>query len=288
MGVHVGEVQRLGDGYVGLAIHLAARVCAAANGGQILTTESAHRLAPETPVLDLGKHSLKDVGEVRLLQVQHPELARAFPPLRVSGAQAGNLPPAQDRFIGRGSELAVARAALAESRLVTLTGPGGTGKTRLALELGRLSESDFGDGVWFVSLASASDLDRVVSLVASALRLGEGTEESLEEALANWLARRRTLLILDNCEHLVEAVSGFVERLVTGCPDLRIVATSREILGLRAERTLRVPPLGMSDASTTTGTADAVELDCGAQLSRLDQWRKRCRWKNPRAVASRP
>jgi predicted ATPase/class 3 adenylate cyclase len=259
MGVHVGEVERLGEGYVGMPIHVAARVCAAAHGGQILTTDDAHRLAPEIPILDLGDHTLKDVGRMRMLQVRDADLPTEFPPLRATSAHPSNLPASPDEFIGRSGELAQARMALDESRLVTLTGPGGAGKTRLAVELGHARLADFCDGVWFVPLTSANAGQRIIPLVASALHVGERAGEALDVTVETWLRGRQVLLVLDNCEHLVEAVSQFTARFLEACPQLRILATSREILGIRAERALRVPPLGMSEQMGVEAS-EAVDL----------------------------
>ena len=259
MGVHVGEVERLGEGYVGMAIHVAARVCAAAHGGQILTTDDAHRLAPEIAVTELGEHTMKDVGRMRLLQVRDPGLPKEFPPPRATGIRPSNLPAVQDEFIGRTLELAEARKALEEARLVTLSGPGGAGKTRLAVEVGRAALPDFRDGVWFVPLASASSEDRIIPLLASALHLGERTGEALDVTVEAWLRGREALLVVDNCEHLADAVSEIADRLLESCPELRILATSREILGIRAERVLRVPPLGLGDRAGVD-TSEAVDL----------------------------
>jgi predicted ATPase/class 3 adenylate cyclase len=260
MGVHVGEVERLGDGYVGMAIHVAARVCAAAHGGQILTTEAALSMVSDVSVIELGEHRLKDVGPMRLLQLVHTDLPSEFPPLRVVGGQPNNLPAPRDEFIGRTAELSAAQAALDQSRLVTLTGPGGAGKTRLAIELAHAVLSDFSDGVWFVPLASARDADRVVPQIVSAIHLPDRPDESLAATLEEWLRDRQALLVLDNCEHLVESVSAFADRFLETCPQLRLLATSREILGVRAERPMRVPPLGTQGETHGSGGSDAVAL----------------------------
>jgi predicted ATPase len=259
MGVHAGEAQRLGDGYVGMAIHVAARVCAAGHGGQILTTETTQRLSPDFPVTDLGEHELKDIGPTRILQLRHEGLPDAFPPLRAHSALANNLPSGQDRFVGRVRELHAAVEALTTSRLVTLTGPGGTGKTRLALEVARNVLPDFPDGVWFVPLARGSGSQRVVALVAESLGLRESGERDLDAEVEQWLGPRNVLLLLDNCEHVVEEVAALADRLLELSPGLRILTTSRELLGVRAERAMRVPPLSMPD-DQGDGRSDAVEL----------------------------
>ena len=191
--MHVGEVERLGEGYVGMAIHVAARVCAAAHGGQILTTEAAHRLSPDVPVLDLGEHALKDVGLVRILQVQHPELPSVFPPLRASSAQPSNLPASQDRFIGRSGELTEVQQLLESARLLTLTGPGGAGKTRLAVELGHAVIHGFNDGVWLVPLSTATDGNRSFRYLSRSA-FGERPDEPLATTVEKWLRGREVLL----------------------------------------------------------------------------------------------
>ncbi|MDX6326162.1 MAG: hypothetical protein QOK15_2516 [Nocardioidaceae bacterium] len=259
MGVHAGEAQRFGDGYVGMTIHVAARVCAAGHGGQILTTDTTHRLSPDFPVTDLGEHELKDIGLTRLLQLRHEGLDEVFPPLKALSALDNNLPSGEDRFIGRVEELRAVRDALAASRLVTLTGPGGTGKTRLAVEACRGLLADFPDGVWFVPLARASGGERVVALVAETLGLRESGERDLEAQVDQWLLRRNVLLVLDNCEHVVEEVATLTDRLLELSPGLRILSTSRELLGIRAERALRVPPLSTPD-DLQGDESDAVAL----------------------------
>ena len=156
MGVHTGEADVVGDNYVGMSLHVAARVSAAGHGGQVLVSEVTHRLAPDVAAVDLGSHHLKDVGEVGIWQLTHPSLPRDFPPLRTLKA-TNNLPAPVDSFIGRRAELADVLHALRDCRLVTLTGPGGSGKTRLALEAATAALSSYRNGVWFVSLADAGN-----------------------------------------------------------------------------------------------------------------------------------
>ncbi|MEY2423096.1 MAG: hypothetical protein QOI95_3163 [Acidimicrobiaceae bacterium] len=260
MGVHTGDADVVGDNYVGMSVHVAARVSSAGHGGQVLASDVTRHLAPDVDSIDLGRHRLKDVGEVGLWQLAHPGLERDFPPLRTLTAMPNNLPSAVDPFVGRTAELAGVHEALAESRLVTLTGPGGCGKTRLALEASTAALSSYPDGVWFVSLAVAEDGERVVPLVAEVLRVSERTDEPLADTLEQWLRERQLLLVLDNCESVVPAVAGFADRYLGQCAGVRILATSREFLGVRGERALATPPLNVADDPVLAGVSDAVEL----------------------------
>ena len=173
---------------------------------------------------------------------------------------ANNLPAPVDSFVGRRGELAEVLDALGDSRLVTLTGTGGSGKTRLALEAATAVLASFRNGVWFVSLAVAGDGERVVPLVAAALGVPESTDATLADALELWLRERQLLLVLDNCEPIVGAVASFAERYLPRCAGVRILATSREVLGVRGERALATPPLGVADDPARAGESDAVEL----------------------------
>ena len=172
MGVHTGEARVRDGDYYGSELNRAARLMAVGHGGQVLVSEVTHRLASDVAAVDLGSHHLKDVGEVGIWQLTHPSLRRDFPPLRTLTA-TNNLPAPVDSFVGRRAELADVLDALGDSRLVTLTGPGGSGKTRLALEAATAALSSFRNGVWFVSLAVAGDGERVVPLVAAALGVPE-------------------------------------------------------------------------------------------------------------------
>jgi len=259
MGVHTGEVDVVGDNYIGMSLHVAARVSAAGHGGQVLVSDVTHRLAPDAAAMDLGRHHLKDVGEVGIWQLTHPSLPRDFPPLRSLKA-TNNLPAPVDSFIGRRAELAEVLRALQESRLITLTGPGGSGKTRLALEAATAALTSYRNGVWFVSLAEAGNDERVVSLVAAALGVPPSGDMPLADTLEDWLRARHLLLVLDNCEPVVGAVASFAERYLQRCGEVRILATSREVFGVRGERALITPPLNIADDPALAGTSDAVEL----------------------------
>jgi predicted ATPase/class 3 adenylate cyclase len=248
MGLHTGEAAALGDDYVGLDVHRAARISAAGHGGQILISESTRALLDDadTPDLkDLGPHRLKDLQRPeRLYQVLASDLPSEFPPLRSLNASPNNLPVQLTSFIGRTREIAQARQMLNGARLVSLLGPGGTGKTRLALQVAAEVFERFPDGIWLVELAPISDPMLVPEAVASAVGIQQPARAAAD-AVADVLRPKKAVLVLDNCEHLQEAVGALCDALLRRCPDLRILATSREALGVAGEITFRVPPLGV-------------------------------------------
>ncbi len=260
MGMHTGEVELTGGGYVGMSVHIAARVSAAAHGGQVIITEVTAGLAGNPDTVDLGRHRLKDVGEFRLLQLRAPGIEESFPAPRTLSALPNNLPAPVDSFVGRQMELAEITAAIHANRLVTLTGPGGSGKTRLALEAAASLVPAFADGVWLVTLASINDGNRLYETVAQVLRVSDTAGEAIADTLQQWLRDRDLLLILDNCEHVVEAAASFCERLLPACGRLRILATSREFLDVRGEHAIRTPPLAVCDDLALAPLSDAVQL----------------------------
>ena len=241
MALHTGEATVVDGDYVGLPLHVVARLCAAGHGGQVLVSAATHALVSSAPVTSLGSHRLRDVPEaLEIFQLGEGD----FPSLRTLSARPNNLPAPPDRLIGR--ELAVVEVAeaLTDRRLVTLLGPGGTGKTRLALETAASVLSAFPDGVWFVALGAASTADQVETLTAQVLSIGERGGEELGVTIASPARRRELLLVVDNCEHLVDAVAAFVGALLAACPRVRVLATSRELLNVRGEQTVSVAPLG--------------------------------------------
>jgi predicted ATPase/class 3 adenylate cyclase len=253
MAVHTGDARRSGDGYFGMALHVTARVCSAGHGGQVLLTGATHALVPGCDVRNLGEHRLKDLTDaVQIVQLRGPGLAESFPALRSLTAMPNNLPASTDTFVGRELELAKTIEAIAGHRLVTLTGTGGSGKTRLALEAAADLLGSLGGGVWLVELAALSESSQVPALVASALGLGERGTQPVEDTIAYWLRSHDVLLILDNCEHVIDGVAELVDQLLRSSPGLRILATSRELLGVRGELALHVPPLSLDD--------EAIEL----------------------------
>jgi predicted ATPase/DNA-binding SARP family transcriptional activator len=252
MALHTGDVELQQADYHGLVLHHAFRMLAAGHGGQVLCSEATavvvrRNLEPRTRLIDLGVYRLRDVEiSERLFQVEYPEMAqRVFPPLRAETGYARNLPLQFTRFIGRERELGqVDELLLAEqTRLVTLTGPGGTGKSRLALELaGRLVEG-FHGAVWFVPLAGLSDPQRIVDAVLGALRLLRSPSVEPLDQIEEVLSRQPSLLVLDNFEHLVEQGASVVQALLERLSSLKCLVTSRQVLGLSGEREFVVSPL---------------------------------------------
>ena len=257
MGVHSGEAIQTGTDYVGLALHQAARISAAGHGGQVLISEATRRLAAGLPegleLRDMGERRLKDLASPeRLYQLVGDGLAESFPPLRTLDTKANNLPVQLTSFVGR-VELEGARAALAATRLLTLTGPGGTGKTRLALQLAAEASDDFPDGIYFVALDSVRDASLVPSVIASTIGLAVGGSAPLD-ALQNHLRDRRVLIVLDNFEQVVDAASD-VSHLLREAPEVKIIVTTRIVLRVSGEQEFPVPPLLMPTDSSGTLTA---------------------------------
>lgn len=250
-GLHLGADEARDDDFFGPDVNRAARVMAAAHGGQLLVSEAvALALAGQLPLgvglRALGPVHLRDLAQPeRLYQVLAPPLRTDFPPPRGLASVPHNLPQPLNRFIGRGDALAQVAGLCAEHRLVTLWGPGGMGKSRLSLQLGRELLDRFTDGVWLVELAPVQAADRVPQAVADALGVQEAPGQPLAEALARHLRERQLLLILDNCEHLRPAAAALAKQLLQGAPGLHILASSRELLHMAGECAYPVPALGL-------------------------------------------
>jgi predicted ATPase/class 3 adenylate cyclase/DNA-binding CsgD family transcriptional regulator len=254
MGMHTGEPQQTAEGYVGLDVHRAARVMSAGHGGQVLLSQASCSLVeqdlPEGVSLrDLGKHRLKDLGRpIHLFQLVISDLAADFPPLHTLESFPNNLPVQPTPFLGREDEVAAIVDLLSRSdvRLVTLTGPGGTGKTRLALQVAADVSELFASGVFFVNLAPLSDPALVVPTIAETLAIREGSDRTLLERLTEELRPQQMLLLLDNFEQVVSAAEQ-VAALLAACPQLKVLVTSREVLHVRAEHEFPVPSLIVPD-----------------------------------------
>ena len=272
MGVHAGEASETSAGPVGLEVHRAARVAAVAHGGQVVVSEAAAVLVRESlpagaSLRSLGLHRLKDLGRPEhIFQLESPGLERDFPPLRSldNPVLKNNLPAQLTSFIGRGPEVSDLEALVGSSRLVTLTGPGGSGKTRLALQVAAELLDGSGDGVWFVDLAPVEDPGLVPSAVASVLKVREQPARSLTETLCVELADQSLLILLDNCEHLIDACAKLADALGRACPHLSVLATSREPLGIYGERVHRVLPLSVPPAGAAR--PEDVVVSEGAML----------------------
>jgi len=265
-GMHVGVAEPRDGDWFGTSVNRAARIMSAAYGGQVLLSHAVMELARDrlpaaVSLLDLGSVRLRGLAEPeRVYQVVHPGLRNAFPALRSLDAP-NNLPAELTSFIGRERELAEVTALLQGTRLLTLTGPGGIGKTRLALEVAAASLTDFDDGAWCVELAATGDPRLVPQALASSLGLKEEPGRSVADTIAAHLADRRVLLVLDNCEHLLEACAELVARLLRATRQVKVIASSREHLRVAGERVYPVPALSLPPPGRTTagdGTACAA------------------------------
>ena len=268
MGIHTGEGTLGGDDYLGLDVNRAARIGAAGHGGQLLlsgpaTALTEHSLPEGVELRDMGAHRLKDLAHPeRIYQVVVAGLPSEFPALRSMDARPNNLPLQLTSMVGRIDEIGATIDMLERHRLVTLTGPGGTGKTRLAVEVaGRLLHR-FDDGVYMVELAAVSDPAQVTSAIAQTLGIHEGPGRSITDVLTDWLADRQVLLVLDNFEQLV-AAGPLVERLLGSVPGVKLLVTSRTPLRLYGEHEFPVPPLRLADPDDVRETilrSDAATL----------------------------
>jgi predicted ATPase/class 3 adenylate cyclase/Tfp pilus assembly protein PilF/DNA-binding XRE family transcriptional regulator len=253
MGLHTGEAALRDGGYYGVTVNRTARIRSLACGGQVLLSQSTYDLLrdglPEGVSLrPLGAHRLKGLAQPEeIYQVVHPHLPAAFPPLPSPTAPATNLPAQPTSFIGRAREQTEVRALLGRSALVTLTGAGGCGKTRLALEVAAGLMPDYPDGVWLVELAALADPALVLQAVAKALGVREEPGRPLLATLAAHLQAKAPLLVLDNCEHLIGACAEVAVALMRACPRLQLLTTSREALEVAGETLYRVPSLTAPD-----------------------------------------
>jgi predicted ATPase/class 3 adenylate cyclase len=260
MGIATGEAELREGDYFGAVLNRAARVMAAGHGGQILLAESTAGLLSGVDLVDLGPRRLRDVpNPITVFQVNAPGLPQGFPPLRTLDPSPGNLRPQTTSFIGRESEVAELRAAVKAHRLVTLTGVGGVGKTRLATEVGARLADEFPDGVWFFELAAVTDPAAVPDAVAAVLGITQQPGKTVTESVASALEGRWRLLVFDNCEHVVDSVADLVEAILAASATVTILATSREGLGVSEEQLWRVPSLDVN--SGTESAAVNLFLD---------------------------
>jgi hypothetical protein len=247
MGIATGEAELREADYFGAVLNRAARVMAAGHGGQVLLAESTAVLLSGVDLIDLGPRRLRDLPTaVEVFQVRAPGLRTDFPGLRALDASPRNLRPPTTSFIGRESEVAELQTTLKAHRMVTLTGVGGVGKTRLALEVAARRADEFPDGVWFFELAAVADPAAVPDAVAAVLGITQQPGKSLAESVAAALEGRVRLLVFDNCEHVVDSVADLVEAILAASASVTILATSREGLGVDEEQLWRVPSLDVS------------------------------------------
>jgi predicted ATPase len=265
MGVHTGEAEERDGNYFGPAVNRAARLMALAHGGQVVVSAAtadvaADSLPPEVKLVDLGDHLLRDLSRrEHVFQVEAPGLGSDFAPLRSIDALPGNLPAQPTSFVGRADEVRDLRTALGRAALVTVTGVGGVGKTRLAVQVAADLLPTFADGAWLCELAAAGDADSLAQVVASTLGVAQRAGRSLERSIVEFLQPARLLLVLDNCEHLLDASGRLAAAVLAGCPGVRVLATSREALAVGGEqvwplRSLELPdPAGGVEAAAASG-----------------------------------
>ena len=269
MGIATGEAELRGGDYFGVVLNRAARVMAAGHGGQVLLVDSTASLLGGVELLDLGQRRLRDLSTaVGVFQVLADGLPTAFPPLRTLDATPGNLRPQVSSLIGREAELAEVEAALRGHRLVTLTGVGGVGKTRLALELAAQVADKFPDGVWVFELASVGDPGAVPDAVASVLGITQQPGKSVSDSIAAALEGRVRLLVFDNCEHVLDAAADLIEAILAHSATVKILATSREGLGVADEQLWPVPSLDVAAGIDSAAVELFVERarSCGLAL----------------------
>jgi predicted ATPase/class 3 adenylate cyclase len=269
MGLHTGVAEERGGDYYGPVLNRAARLMALAHGGQVLCSQATadlvlDSLPPPVRLIELGPHTLRDLDRPEIVfQVAHPELPANFPRLPTVVMGAGNLPRQLTSFVGHDDDLLTIPALLDETPLVTLTGVGGVGKTRLAIEIANATAHRFRDGAWLCELASVRDVDSVAGALLETFGIESRQGSSVDATLQQFLAAKEVLVVLDNCEHLLRPVAALVETIIRESPGVRVLATSREGLGLPGERILAVGSLDLPDvAGDVTGIAasDAVRL----------------------------
>jgi predicted ATPase/class 3 adenylate cyclase len=271
MAIHTGAAEARDGDYFGPPLNRVARLLSAGHGGQTLLSSATDELVRDhlpsgASLRDMGERGLKDlVRPEHIYQLLAPGLPAEFPPLKTLDAFRTNLPAQLTSFVGREKEIAAVKKMIASNRLTTLTGPGGAGKTRLSLQVAADLLESFPAGVWFVEFAPLADPALVPQTTATALGLREETSRPLLETLSNYLRVKNVLLILDNCEHLVEAAAQFAEALLQACPNLRLLVSSREALGIPGETPYRVPSLSIPDVHL----AQSVETVMQSEAARL-------------------
>jgi class 3 adenylate cyclase len=266
MGLHTGETELRDGDYYGSAANRAARLMSVAHGGQVVVSLATEELARDGDYefIDLGEHRLRDLTRAeRIFQLNHAALRAEFPPLRSLDAYPGNLPLQLTSFVGREDEFRTIAKAFESTRLVTLTGVGGVGKTRLAMQAAAEMLPRFADGAWFCELATASDEDAMSQVVATTLGVNPRPGATLNGSIVEFLGAKQLLVVLDNCEHLLGAAARLVEAILRGASGVFVLATSREGLSVEGERNLTLRSLPIphaADAPREIGTSESVRL----------------------------
>lgn len=280
IGIHTGSALSSDDDYYGPALNRVARITGAAHGGQILLSHTTHSLVradlpPGIECVNLGQHRLRDLAEAETIyEIAAPGLRKDFPPLQTLDARPNNLPLELSSFVGRADEIRALSELITKYRLVTLCGPGGIGKTRLALHVAAAELDEFKDGVWFVRLAPASDATLIAQTIAAAMNIAEAPGEPVETTLLRELCARHVLLVLDNAEHVLAGVAATVRTILDRCKHVRVLTTTRESLHVSGEQVYRLGPVAaqiakqlfMERAQAATrdfqiGTADAEDFE---------------------------
>ncbi|MDJ0769603.1 MAG: BTAD domain-containing putative transcriptional regulator [Ilumatobacter sp.] len=263
IGLHTGEAEERADDYFGPAVNTAARIAAAGHGGQTLLSDVTATLLGRSDLLDLGSFRFDGaVANLRVVQLDEGE----HPPLRTERRGRGNLPRRAGRLVGRDDDLERVGRAMRAGPVVTLVGPGGIGKTRLALAAARLAEVDVDGGAWFVELADIAASDEVARAVADVLDVSESGGRTVADSVVEHLEDRRALLVLDNCEHVVDGAARLAEALASGCPEVTVLATSREGLGVADEQLVVVGPLDPGGSAVELFAERARSADPGFDL----------------------
>lgn len=271
MGIHTGVAEFRGGDYFGGTLNRVSRIESAAHGGQILLSQITCELLQDEGLQitfkSLGEHRLRNLDRPEhLFQAMAEGLSSEFPPPKSMEVLPNNLPVQSTSFIGREREMEEVRRFLEKGRLVTLTGTGGTGKTRLSLEVGARLINEFHDGVWQVELAPISDPERVTEIISNILGVRDEPGRPPRATLLNFLKNKSLLIILDNCEHLITSVSSHITEWLRSCPHVKVLATSRHSLGVSGEITFSVPPLGILD----TRLYELSGSDMAERLSQFD------------------
>ncbi len=270
MALHTGTADERNRDYFGPAVNRVARLMSIGHGGQVLLSDVTHGLVQSdlpagTTFSDLGSHRLKDLALAEhVWQLNGADLPAQFPPLKSLDTQPNNLPIEKTTFVGRQRDIELAKELIGRHHLVTLFGPGGVGKTRLALHVGAKSLERYPDGVWFADFASISDPELVASIIAKVLGMTQTQGQRLDASLPLWLKGKNLLLILDNCEHVLEPVASIADSILAAAPDVRMLTTSRQALSIAGEEVLKLSSLDVPHETAHLSPVAIMEFGAAA------------------------